>query len=515
MNFPPVPRRQFLRDSLQFAGKTALAGAFLIPGWKALAVSDAWSSPAEDPLLELARQLQGAVLLPDDERYPGARLVYCRRTEEVRPLAIAMCETESDVRRALEWAKSRRVPFRVRSGGHSFEGYSVTTGLLIDVSCLDTISIDREAATLTVGAGAKLGAIHEAATAHGFHFVGGTCSTVGIAGYTLGGGMGTLSRPFGLAIDQLLSLRMVTADGRAVRASGHENPDLFWACRGGGGGNFGIVTEFQFQLHPIAGPITLYESNWHGERAQEAYMAWQKWGAMLPREMTSIFYISASPGHIDYASMRGQFLGPKSGLERLMQPLFSDSPPNASRIWEATAKEVIRYFGDDGHFIPQLFKAKSAMLERRWSESDVATLLEKCTRPDQPGTADLHFSLLGGAVSEVEECATAFPHRKGVWASLEVSTMWGDTADTPKFLGWMNQLGGEIARLGSHRAYGNYIDADLPGWENAYYGANLSRLREARAKWDPEGTFDFPQSIRNTRQLSSGSPEPATLMPAF
>ena len=238
-----LDRRELLERTAGAAVAASAMGAIADLAWAA--------PPSGRALRELERALAGDVVTPTESAYASARLLFNRRFDGVRPRAVAFCANATDVQKAVRWARRYGVRIAARAGGHSYGGYSVGSGLVVDVSRMSRISVDARARTATVGAGARLIDVYRELWKHGLTIPGGSCPSVGIAGLALGGGVGFSSRKLGLTCDNVRGLRIVTADGRARNAGARQHADLFWACRGGGGGNFGIVTRFLFRTHRV------------------------------------------------------------------------------------------------------------------------------------------------------------------------------------------------------------------------------------------------------------------------
>ncbi|MCY0989542.1 FAD-binding oxidoreductase [Nannocystis sp. ILAH1] len=233
------------------------------------------------------RNLTGRVVYPGDPDYAAARRDYNLRID-VRPSAIVFAQQPLDVQSAVAWARANGVPPAMRSGRHSYEGFSlVENGIVIDVSSLDSVEYDDATGLAKIGAGAQLLPIYEALAHRNVTIPGGSCPTVGIAGLTLGGGFGLLGRSRGLTCDSLVEVEMVDAKGGIVLASETRNSELFWALRGGGGGNFGVVTSFTFRAAPI-GPVAIYRIQWPWEQIQAVTAAWQAWAPGTDRRLVSI-----------------------------------------------------------------------------------------------------------------------------------------------------------------------------------------------------------------------------------
>ncbi len=262
-----LTRRELLARGARFA----LAAGTVPFGGR---IADLASARAAGIFQQLAGQLRGSVVLPGHARYNQARLVFDTRFDAIKPRAVVFCESLADVQRTVRWARRHSVRIVPRSGGHSYGGYSTTTGVVVDVSRLNWITLDRHGHAV-IGAGARLIDVYAHLAQFGRTVPGGSCPTVGIGGLTLGGGVGFASRKFGLTCDNLLEATVVLADGSAVVCNASRYPDLYWALRGGGGGNFGIVTRFVFRTHPI-GQVAIYTLEWPWSDAKAVVEAWQQ-----------------------------------------------------------------------------------------------------------------------------------------------------------------------------------------------------------------------------------------------
>jgi FAD/FMN-containing dehydrogenase len=285
-----IDRREFLRLG---AGAVAALGAGTLvaePSSSAMGsrglVVPSITRPAPVTLEALGRALDGRLVLPSNARYASSRLVYDLRYETERPLAVAYCASPLDVARCLQFTRQHKIAPIPRSGGHSYGGYSTGSGLVIDVSAMNRTSFDATNGTALVGAGISLIDLYAACAAAGALIPGGSCPTVGIAGLTLGGGVGVLGRKYGLTCDNVREVEIVTADGQLLRCNEQSHADLYWACRGGGGRNFGVVTTFAFATHPIA-ELSLFTIDWPWSRASDVLGSWQRWMAAAPDELWS------------------------------------------------------------------------------------------------------------------------------------------------------------------------------------------------------------------------------------
>jgi FAD/FMN-containing dehydrogenase len=248
------------------------------------------SLPSRDALL----------LRPDDAHFADYQAAFNLRTA-LKPQLRALCKTAKGVGVMVDWCCSNGLPFAVRCGGHSYEGFSQSTSVVIDIRLMNAITIDSKNNTATVGAGASLGSLYRAIAAHGLAFTGGSCPTVGISGHLLGGGYGYLARPYGLACDSLLSAALVDPNGQKVHADAHQNTDLYWACRGGGGGSFGIATSFTVRLKKVANVI-VFRVAWLGlsiKGAKSVMKAWQSWAPQAPRTIDSNLVVAKGSARND------------------------------------------------------------------------------------------------------------------------------------------------------------------------------------------------------------------------
>ncbi len=493
-----IDRRAFL--------KTAGSAAAALSGAAALA----------DPLVSAARPrastgwspgglqaaMRGHVFRPGDPGFLSVAHVYNERFDGVIPAAVARPVNTADVRAALKYLIPRNVPFRARSGGHSYEGYSTLKGgAVLELSKLTGISVDKRAGTATVGAGCQLIDVLNGLAAHGATIPTGSCPSVGIAGVTLGGGMGLAGRAFGMTADNLVGATIVTADGSIRTVNRTSNSDLFWALRGGGGGNFGIVTNFTYKVHPLPGSAAFFFVNWPWSQAAAALGAWLNWAPHARDQVTSIFHLNAGDGNS--VEVTGQFLGPASSLNGLLAPLRGIPGARVSSgnmaymplqlLWagcEAKSLAACHTVGaGPGGTLPrESFQAKSDYVSKPLplrARNLLVSALEQ--RAEQPGSGAILFDSYGGAINRVSPTATAFVHRRELACMQYLSYNGGG--------GWLANIHAAMRPYVSGSAYQNYIDISEPNWAQAYYGQNLSRLKSIRQTIDPDHHFNFPQAI--------------------
>ena len=359
----------------------------------------------EPPLRQLKRLVDGDVVAAGDAHYASARQLWDARFDVLRPRAIVYCASATDVARTLDWARMHQIRAVPRSGGHSYAGYSSGNGVVIvDVSRLNRVSVVSGHAT--VGAGAKLIDVYAALAAGGKTIPAGSCPTVGIAGLALGGGIGYASRAFGLTSDNLQRVHIVTADGELRACDVRNEPDLFWACRGGGGGNFGIVTSLDIAKHPTS-TVSTYSIEWPWEQAAQAVAAWQAFAPHAPDELFSVLDLIATgptaPGARAHVVSAGQYFGTETALAALIQPLASTGAPISVKTASVWYLETPSCTGPAANRRVH----RAAGLERRRLRAVIAAL----------SRASLHCE----ARSSVPRGATSIP-----WALLDFPFRIGD-----------------------------------------------------------------------------------------
>lgn len=468
----------------------------------ALVALPAWTRTfdAADPAVAaLAHELDGDVVRPGTSGYAGARELWDSRFDTLRPRAIAYCANAADVQRTVRWGHTHGIRVTPRSGGHSYAGYSSGNGVVIaDVSRLDRIS--AAAGTATVGAGTKLIDVYSALWQKQVTIPGGSCPSVGIAGLALGGGVGYSSRLLGTTADSLRRVQIVTADGRLLTCDATHNADLLWACRGGGGGNFGIVTELTFATHPVAN-VSRYEIEWPWAQAEQAVAAWQAFAPHAPDGLFSVCdLIATNPstaGARAHVVSGGQFFGTEADLKTLIQPLASTGTPIRVQTFTLSYFDAVLHWAgcrDAGSCTDRriAFKAKSDYVNTPLPAAGINQLVAGIAARQGQGLGALYLDSYGGAINRMPKAATAFVHRDSLF-SIQYTAKW--SGNGTQSLAWLNGLYAQMRPYASGYAYQNYIDPQLANWEHAYYGSNLARLKTVKRKVDPKNAFRFPQSI--------------------
>jgi FAD binding domain/Berberine and berberine like len=447
--------------------------------------------------------IRGQVIRRGAPGFATAAHVYNERFDYVMPALVARPLDAADVQAAVKWGVANRVALRARSGGHSYAGYSTLSGgMVLDLRNMRGITINSRAGTATIGAGAQLIDVYAALAARGVTIPAGSCPSVGVAGHALGGGMGLAGRQFGLTADNLLSAQIVTADGRLLTASAQQNPDLYWALRGGGGGNFGAVTSFTFRVHPVPRTVAGFIVTWPWSSAADALAAWQAWGPHGPAQITSIFHLSASPDATT-VNVSGQYFGPAIDLGRLLAPLTSVAGASLSSgnfsylaaqvMWAGCSRISLTACHTQGTrpggTLPRdSFQAKSDYVAKALPAAARNALVEATeARAAIPGHGAILFDCYGGAINRVKPAATAFVHRNVLFCVQYLSYLGGAP--------WLASTWSRMRPYVTGGAYFNYTDPDLKNWQTAYYGSNYARLLAIRRKVDPNHYFNFPQAI--------------------
>ena len=435
----------------------------------------------------------GQVIRPADPEYDAARAVWNGMVDR-RPALVVRPTGPDDVVTALRHARERDLVVAVRCGGHSIPGHSTCDdGIVIDLSRMRGATVDPERGTAVCAGGALLAELDEAAQSVGLVCPVGVVSHTGVAGLTLGGGMGRLQRKFGLTIDNLRSVELVTADGRRVRASDDENADLFWGLRGAGA-NFGVATSFEFHLHPLDAPVT------HGavahpiERAGRLAAHFTETLERAPNELWLGFYLRrSSDGGAPTATVSAQHCGTRSEAERDLGPLRAFGPPLEDSV-EVKPHLVAQHLADEAMEWGHRFYMKSAFLPTLPAE-----LVELGVEHVHgiPAGADGEFSVwsCGGAIARVPEEATAFTGRDaGFWLAVEIQ--WDDPALDDACRNWVRGAAATAAPFAITGRYVNDVAEPQEDGRAIYGDAKYERLVVLKRAWDPDNVFRLNQNIR-------------------
>lgn len=444
----------------------------------------------------------GRLIGPGDPRYDDARKVWNGMIDR-RPAVIAQCTGAADVTAAIRFATENGLEIAVRGGGHNVAGYAVCDGgLVIDLSPMRGVAVDPEARRVRVEAGARWADVDRATQPYGLATPGGEVSVTGVAGLTLGGGVGYLRRKHGLSCDNLVSVEMVTADGRAIPASETENADLFWALRGGGG-NFGVVTAFVYRLHPVGPEVVTLNPFYPLSEARQMLSSWREFTAAAPDEATTAFAIWEIPEHPDIPEalhrrpvclFDGMYAGPPDVGEEVFRPLRELGTPLLDMSGRALYVEAQRAFDE---FLPDggLYYWKSLFLDELSDAAIEAIVSRGRKRPNSRILVILRH--LGGAIDRIGSEETAYRNR-GARYMLSIDGAWTDPEESDRNIAWIREFWEEMRPFSNGGVYLNFPgfgegESDL--WK-ASHGPNYARLGRVKRIYDPENRFRLNQNIR-------------------
>ncbi|CAL9376422.1 putative FAD-linked oxidoreductase YvdP [Streptomyces sp. enrichment culture] len=477
------------------------------------------AGPRRDARWErLRRHLRGRLVLPGDAAYPAAKQLSTAEFDAVDPTGIAYCADAADVALCLAFAQDAGLPLAARSGGHSAAGYSTTTGLVIDVSRLASVTVSETSATL--GAGTQLVDATHGLAPHGLALSGGFCPTVALGGFLQGGGTGLLTRSVGVSSDTVTAARVVLADGRTVRACRDRHPDLFWALRGGGGGNFGIVTSYEVTPTRID---TLSTANltWRYDTAVDVLDAWARWIPDAPRALGGSAVVAlpdAAAGNVPVVSV---LLSSTAGEEVLaaqadrLAAAVGTAPATRQLSTAAYRTAMMNLYGCGDYTVQQCHRAGSApdaALPRAAFASERSRLFDRpparamweraVARFDAvrvPGQRHLlQVGALGGAVGDLARTDTAYVHRDALFSASflgVIAASGADDSDRAAAREWTDAGFAVLDPYSNGETYQNFIDPRLENWRRAYYAENYERLVAVKRRYDPHGLFRFAQSI--------------------
>ncbi|MFI8232356.1 FAD-binding oxidoreductase [Streptomyces sp. NPDC085900] len=460
----------------------------------------------------LAHDLDGTLVRPGDAKWATAHQLYNTRFDGLKPAAVAYVAHTDDIRTTLSYARTHGLRVAIRNGGHSYAGWSSGNGkLILDVSRLNGIRVGGGEAV--VGAGSKLIDVYRGLTAKGVTIPAGSCPSVGVSGLVLGGGHGVVSRAYGLTCDSLTQATLITADGRQLTANASENKDLFWALRGAGNGNFGVVTELRFKTHPAPQAVSAYVT-WPWSKAAAVLRAWQEWGPDQPDEIWSSCHLEngGSPSVSVAAFSLGTYGELQNALDRL-----------ASKVGSAARGVTLRRHSYEGAMeayagcssfptaaqchLPgstpgrnpqgalgrETYAARSDFFDRSISSAGIQTLLRQISSV-QGGAGSIALTALGGAVNRVSPTATAFVHRRSRMLAQYIASWRPGTTGTAA-QSWLTHAHDAMKPYASGAAYQNYTDPTLTDWRKAYYGDAAAKLATLKKQYDPNRFFTYPQAL--------------------
>lgn len=504
-----MTRRQFLRTGAGAAAAIGLSPWLVGCGEGGDATLTTSTVVTPSALDDLRKRLQGTLLLPGDTGYGPASAESNGRWLGIRPEAVAVCAADGDVATCVKWARENGVPVAVRGRGHSYGGFSTTTGLVISLERFNQVALDTAAGTALVGGAATVKDIFTALENKPFVIPVGTCPDVGVGGLVLGGGMGYNTHWAGLTCDRLQSSRIVTASGDVLQIDETNNPDLYWACRGGAGGNFGINTSFTFELVPVPATVGYYRFEWMGADAAGAVLAaFDTIQQTAPAVLNAVVETQAKPvasggdkRQAVYVMSRGQYVGPVAELADLLAPLLAAAPPTTQTVQE------IPFWAAENNFAGTVETPHSWGDISRYSKDPVpadafakiADLLANC--PHRSADANGAFWTLGWVggpeVAKVKPTDTAYVHRD-VTSLLRPTIVWPN--DAPASVGkdliaWAAECISVIAPFTPNQSYQNFPNLTITDWQQAYYAENFPRLVDVKTAYDKDNLFHYAQSI--------------------
>lgn len=448
----------------------------------------------------MKKNVSGQVLLPADEIYESARKIWNGMIDK-RPAVIVRCTTTSDVVQAVNFARDSGLPLAIRGGGHNIAGNALCDdGVVIDLSQMKAATIDPSARRVTIEGGATLGDLDAATQAHGLATPVGINSTTGLAGLTLGGGFGWLSRKYGMTVDNLESAEVVTAAGAVLRTSPTEHPDLFWALRGGSG-NFGVVTRFEFRLHPVGPHVLSGLLVYPLSEAKSVLQRYREFILQAPEELTVWTFLRlAPPLPFLPANVHGKailalpliYLGDPRQGDSLIKPLRSFGTLLGEHVGVQPFVDWQKAF--DPLLTPgarNYWKSLNFIMLKDELLDVVVKYMEELPSPH----CETFFGALGGATTRPAPDATAYPHRDTKFV-MNVHGRWEDPAEDNSCIAWAREFFNASAPFASGGVYVNFLTADEHDRVSAAYGSNYNRLMQIKHKYDPTNLFCVNQNIR-------------------
>jgi len=437
-------------------------------------------------------KLTGTVIYPNDPEYQQARMNWNPFTNAF-PIVFVFAQQKEDVANAVRWARENKVPIRMRSGRHALaKDFSQTNGgIVIDTGQMRNVMLDKTQGIATVEAGIRVGPLVKMLALEGILAPFGDSSTVGIGGISTGGGITVIQRTTGVISDNILAATVVDANGEILCVSETENPDLLWAIRGGGGGNFGIITSYTFKIRPAPFQVGIFQIIWPWEQLERVIDVWQRWSPTVDERLGTILEIT--PKTDGLLRSQGIFLGPKAELENLITTLTDVGSPIKVFIDEVTLLEAIEFWAP----AESLFDTQNTSWSSTWVEQilppeaieAIRSFLEKAKGSE----SGFFFLNSGGAMNRVPPKDTAFFWRNTKYY-MEWNAAWTEESETQKNIKLVEQTRIQLQPFVTG-SYVNVPDLNLKNYGQEYYGDNFDRLRKVRAQYDPENVFNFIQSI--------------------
>lgn len=446
--------------------------------------------PSPRGVRRLASGLQGQLMRPGDSGYEPARRVFNAMIDR-HPALIVRCADAGDVARCVEFARTHDLPLSVKGGGHSVAGNAVCEGgVMLDLSGMKDISVDASSQLAVAQPGLTLGEFDRATQAHGLATTLGVVSVTGIAGLTLGGGLGWLNGKYGLACDNLLAADVVSADAQFLKASAHENEDLFWGLRGGGG-NFGVVTSFKYRLHPV-GTVLAGGMRFPPERTREALAFYHEFASASPDELSLAGSLVRDEDGRPVFSVAVCYCGCLEDGERVLAPLRSFGAPVEDDIGPMDYC-TLQSQADAGYPSGRQHYWKAGFL--RDLPGDAIEVLLECVAEMPSPFSGIGLQQMGGAASRVDPQATAFAHRARQY-DLLILSQWPDPADMSRNVAWTRACFAAIEPFLVNAVYANNLGDEGQDRVRAAYGANYDRLVALKSRRDPTNLFSVNQNVR-------------------
>jgi FAD/FMN-containing dehydrogenase len=442
-------------------------------------------------ILQFKTKLRGRIVLPCDLGYSNACKVWNGMVDK-KPAMIVYCTDEGDVIEALKFARSRDFIVSVRAGGHNVAGCAVCDdGVVIDLSRMKRIEVDPARRIARAQAGLTLGEFDSATQRHGLATTMGVNSDTGIAGLTLGGGLGKLGRKHGLTCDNLIAAEMVTADGRRLRISASEHADLFWGIRGGGG-NFGIVTSFEYRLHPIGPSLLAGSLTYEFRQAREAMRFYSKFSRDAPNELSLDAALATAPTGERFFAISVCHVGPFEDGERVLKPLKDFGTPVEAKIAPVPYLQI--QSANDSVFPCGGRYFWKAQFLSELADDAIDTLLAGYAK--SPAVASLLvLQHVGGAIAHVPKSATAYVNRSALYDCFPIA-IWDRSTDDEENIQWVRDLWTSMRPFSTGGVYVNNLGEEGEDRVRAAYGENYARLADLKAKYDPTNLFRLNQNIR-------------------
>lgn len=489
-------RRALLRGAIAVAAASALPWRSAHTGG-ALSISGDAVELSGAAIADLQNSLGGIVILPTNPHYDQARRVWSPAYNR-RPALIARCASTADVQVAVQFARSHNLLTAVRCGGHCSAGFSmIDDGFVIDLSPFNDVEVEPDRKVAYVSGGALLGNLDRATAPHRLATTAGVVSHTGVGGLATGAGQGRLARKFGLTIDNNRGVEMVLADGSIVRANANENPDLHWAVRGGGG-NFGIVTQFAFQLHDFDQVVTSFAYHFPAAKAKDVFRLYVDMCENAPRELTLGAGLQTNDVGETSASISGTYLGPIAAAEAATSAVKTLGTPISTRSGEMLYT-TLQSIGDGPLFSDVYSYGKSGFFSAI-EPALIDTLVDYATRNAVPGTR-ARLSQQGGAIADVPESATAFAQRDGIYQAT-IGVDWQAGKDPARGIKHVRDLWSLLEPMSTHGFYINSLYDDSEQRIRQSFRGNLARLVDIKTRVDPTNFFRLNANIQpNSRPI--------------